>query len=132
MLPMINVVFLLLIFFLISAKMAPPEPFAITPPEARAEAEALGDFTLYLSAEGALGFHDLISTGADDDTPLFEALIAARQEFCAFEDCDLTPARLLLRADGQAPTARLAALLPQLGQAGFASVDLVAVVGAAP
>ena len=31
-LPMINVVFLLLIFFLISAEMTPPEPFEVSSP----------------------------------------------------------------------------------------------------
>ena len=32
--PMINVVFLLLVFFVMTAQIAPPDPFDIAPPEA--------------------------------------------------------------------------------------------------
>jgi len=119
-LPMINVVFLLLIFFLISAQLTPPEPFPVTPPEAEAEAEAEGDFTLHLDASGEVGYRDAIG-----QEPALAALTAARDYYCATEDCEAAPPALLLRADGAVPAARLAALMPALGQLGFARVDLV-------
>ena len=56
-LPMINVVFLLLIFFLISAEMTPPEPFEVSSPEAHLTEEANGSFTLYTDAQGRLAFN---------------------------------------------------------------------------
>lgn len=121
-LPMINVVFLLLIFFLISAQLAPPEPFPVTLPEAEAEIEADGTLSLHLNAAGDLGFRD--QTG---EVAALAALAAARVEFCAAQDCAATPPRLLLRADQGAPAARLAALLPALARLGFAEVHLVTV-----
>lgn len=124
-LPMINVVFLLLVFFLISAELAPPEPFAVTPPEATAQEETAGDFTLYLDAGGQLGFEAAVSAEAESDGALLAQLAAARTGYCAAQDCAARPPRLMLRADAAAPVARLAALLPVLGGAGFAQVDLV-------
>lgn len=119
-LPMINVVFLLLIFFLISAQLAPPEPFPVTPPEAETEAEAEGDFTLHLDAQGEVGYRDAIG-----QEQALAALTAARADYCLAEDCAKAPPALLLRADGAVPAARLAGLMPALGQLGFARVDLV-------
>lgn len=118
-LPMINVVFLLLVFFLIAAKLAPPEPFAVALPEAAAEAGPGGEFTLFLAATGQAGFAE-----ARGDAAL-AALAEARREVCAGLDCATQPPRLLLRADAAAPAAALAALLPQLSATGFAEVTLV-------
>lgn len=123
-LPMINVVFLLLIFFLISAKLAPPAPFAVTPPEAQAGTEATAELTLHLDASGRLGFRELTSDGAGTDAPLLAALAAERGAGCEGADCAAAP-RLLLRADTAAPVERLAALLPALATAGFAGVELI-------
>jgi len=119
-LPMINVVFLLLIFFLISAQLTPPEPFPVTPPEAETEAEAMGDFTLHLDAAGEVGYRDAIG-----QEPALAALTAAREAYCAAGDCETAAPALLLRADGAVPAARLAELMPALGQLGFARVDLI-------
>ncbi|MEZ5685317.1 MAG: biopolymer transporter ExbD [Paracoccaceae bacterium] len=124
-LPMINVVFLLLIFFLISARLSPPEPFAVRPPEAEGEDQAAGEVVLYLDAEGRLGWRDLASGAAAGDAALLEALRAERALLCAARDCTAEPVRLFLRADAGAPVPRLAGLLPALAQAGFARVDLV-------
>ncbi len=121
-LPMINVVFLLLIFFLISAQLAPPEPFAVTPPDARSEDAAEGELSLFLGADGVLGFRDLTSQDADADGSVIAALTAAREEMC--EDPDCAP-HLLLHADAQAPVDRLAAVLPKLAKAGFSASDLI-------
>lgn len=119
-LPMINVVFLLLIFFLIAARMTPPEPFAVTPPDATAEtaAEAEGLFTLYLGPDGVPGYRDAVGEAA------LPALGAARDDHCAATDCEAVPPRLTLRADTAAPAAGLAALLPALGRLGFVDVEL--------
>lgn len=127
-LPMINVVFLLLIFFLISAQLAPSEPFEVAPPSATPQDESAPDFTLYLGADGRLGFGDVV--GADET--VMAALNAARAEWCAGHDCEAVPPRLFLRADAAAPVPRVAGVLPLLGQAGFAQVDLVTQAVEAP
>ncbi|MDO9526937.1 MAG: biopolymer transporter ExbD [Gemmobacter sp.] len=122
-LPMINVVFLLLVFFLIAARMTPPEPFDVTPPQARADSEARGDFTLFLAADGRLGYRDMSQDAA------LTALGAARQAYCAGADCVGQPPRLTLRGDTALPAVHLATLLPRLSGLGFAQIELVVQAG---
>lgn len=115
-LPMINVVFLLLIFFLIAAKLAPPSPFAITPPEAARDgaAGAPGQaLVLWLGADGTLAY------GAARGEAAMAALAQARAT-CT-EDCT----RLTLRADAGAGAEVLTALTPRLAAMGFARLALV-------
>lgn len=57
--PMINVVFLLLIFFLMTASIAPPSPFDLSLPEAGGGEEAAGGDALYMDARGTLAFGGL-------------------------------------------------------------------------
>ncbi|MEY8838250.1 ExbD/TolR family protein, partial [Cribrihabitans sp. XS_ASV171] len=54
--PMINVVFLLLIFFLMTSQLAQPDPFDVTPPEAQSEAEAEAEPVLFVDDTGRLSF----------------------------------------------------------------------------
>lgn len=132
-LPMINVVFLLLIFFLLAGEMRPAEPFPIEPPEVRAEAEAEGEFTLWLGADGTLVFRDIQVPEGADDSALMAALAEAQAGYCAANDCAAQPPNLLLRADRSLPASRLAGLMPHLGALGFGRVDLIAAsVGGAP
>lgn len=94
-LPMINVVFLLLIFFLMTASIEPAAPFEIDPPRAEGEAGADGLRVLWVSAAG-----DLAHDGARGDAAL--TMLAE------------TPGPVLLRADADLPAAELAALLARL------------------
>jgi len=113
-LPMINVVFLLLIFFLLAAKIAPPTPFEMTPPEASGDPAVPGEEpVLWLGPEGE------IALGAARGDTALEALAAVRAA-CS-EDCDW----LLLRADAGAAADALARLMPRLAAMGYARVSLV-------
>jgi biopolymer transport protein ExbD len=103
--PMINVVFLLLIFLLLTAEMTPAPPLEVSPPEAEAEAEAPGEWVLHLGADGTLALGDRRG----------EAALAAVPEGAVVQ----------LRADASLPAAELAALLPRLAHA--AEVRLVTV-----
>jgi len=109
--PMINVVFLLLIFFLMTAEIAPRPPFEITPPEAGPGQPAEGEDILYVSQAGRLAY-------ADASGEAVFAMLAARPTGAA---------PLMLRADAGVPAARIAALLPRLAAAGVRTVDLVTV-----
>ena len=111
--PMINVVFLLLIFFLMTAQIAPPEPFEITPPASDSRSPAEGPAVLYVSADGELAFR-----GARGEAALTALADAA----------DTGP--LLVRADARLAAADLARLLPRLAAAGVA--DLALAVGGPP
>ena len=135
-LPMINVVFLLRIFFLLAARLAPPSPFALRPPALAAATSNSGSnsgaepaaapgkrLVLWLSAAGEMAYQDWRGAAA------LQALGAARQACVAgadaapdAQDC----ARLTLRLDGATPAVRLSALLPQLAELGFGRVAVVA------
>lgn len=110
--PMINVVFLLLVFFLMTSQLVPSEPFPIAPPEAEAETADPGEVApeLFLSAGGEIGFAG--ARGA--------AAIAA---LAAATGPDGPPPRL--RADAGAEAAEVARLLKRLAAAGVSDVALV-------
>lgn len=120
-LPMINVVFLLLIFFLISARLTPPEPFPVTLPDSASGTEGDGDGVLYLAADGRIGYRD-----SEGDAAL-AALAADLDAFCPVLDCAPPGERpaLTLRADAGVPAADLARLMPKLAALGFGRVDLL-------
>ena len=107
--PMINVVFLLLIFFLMTAQIAPPDPFDVSPPTARAEDPGDARDILYVAADGRLAF------GAARGEAVFEALGDRAAE-----------GPLMLRADAALDAADLARLLPRLAAVGVTDIALVA------
>ncbi|MDF1619465.1 ExbD/TolR family protein [Pseudothioclava nitratireducens] len=114
-LPMINVVFLLLIFFLIAAKLAPPEPFELTPPEAAgAPVAELPEGVLYLAPGGLVGWGEARGEAAWD-------ALATTRAGCA-TDCD---AALVVRADAGLAGADLAAAMARLRQIGVDRISLV-------
>ncbi len=113
-LPMINVVFLMLVFVLIAGRIAPPDPFAVVPPEVAVGADlAGGDHTLYLSAAGVAGFGGVTGAAALD------ALAAAGAEGC--------DGALVLRADSGAEAAAVARVFSRVAALGFDEVRIVTV-----
>ncbi|MFU8835981.1 ExbD/TolR family protein [Roseovarius autotrophicus] len=107
--PMINVVFLLLIFFLMSAQITPSAPFDVILPESGAGDRAAPADTLYMDAEGRLAFN-----AARGDAVL--GALAARA----------TPdAALHIRADTRLEARVLARLLPELAARGVTRVEIV-------
>lgn len=109
-LPMINVVFLLLIFFLLSSQIAPRAPFAVTPPTLDSGAPSAPEAVLFLSADGQMHFSG--AKAREDD-----ALTAIAAQAEAFET-------LTLRADADAPAHEVAALIAKLRDAGVKAVKL--------
>jgi biopolymer transport protein ExbD len=104
---MINVVFLLLIFFLMTAQIVPPTPFDLTLPSASGDDDT-GQTALYLSAEGEIAFET-----ARGDAALARATALP----------DDTPLRLY--ADAGLPGATLAQVLNQLAALGATRVEIV-------
>ena len=104
--PTINLVFLLLVFFLMTATLAPPDPLGIAPPSGEGDRAAQGQ-ALSVAADGTLALGT-----ARGDAAL--AALAARP-----------PGPLVLRADGGLPGETLAALLLRLRAAGATRIDLV-------
>lgn len=112
--PMINVVFLLLVFFLMTAQIAPPEPFQVLLPAAEQDTAVEGQVALYVNAEGLVGYQDLRG----------EAAITAAIAALAEGDAD-TPDPLLLRADAGVEAVSIAKLMTELSKAGARDVTLV-------
>lgn len=104
---MINVVFLLLIFFLMTAQITPPPPFETEPPNAASDLAPSGQAVLHISPEGAFGFAEFVG-----DYALAAAIEAAGDQ------------PLRLKADGGMEGAMFAKALSRLSKAGVAMVEL--------
>lgn len=119
--PMINVVFLLLIFFLMTAQIAPPEPFEVDPPAASSQEPSDGPFTLYVSPEGEVGYQDLLG-----DEEAIDALVIEYTRACADVGCFAREDRpvVILRADAQAPARRIPQILGLLAGHEITNVQL--------
>lgn len=104
-LPMINVVFLLLIFFLMTAQIAPAPPFDITPPEAASDAADAPLRTLWIGPDGQMIYEDL--TGED----VFAVLAAG-------------DGPVLIRADAGLSAAELARLMRRMTALGVSDLRL--------
>ena len=101
--PMINVAFLLLVFFLMTAVLTPEGPLDITVPTAESETEGEG-ILVSLGAEGVL------ARGTLRGDAVFEGLAGQSVQ---------------VRVDASVPGAELARLLGRLASAGVVDVRLI-------
>lgn len=106
--PMINVAFLLLVFFLLAARIAPPDPVTVTLPEAESGASIAPLDALYVGADGSLAYRD--ATGET----VFAALASAAPT-----------GPLSLRVDQSFDGAELAGVLARLAEVGISGVSLL-------
>ncbi|MGC9369763.1 MAG: ExbD/TolR family protein [Paracoccaceae bacterium] len=107
-LPMINVVFLLLVFFLMTAQLPPPEPVEVERPTARLAQSPEAERTLYIGRDGTLHFQ-----GASG-----EAVYAALAQ-----QAETRPA-LQVRADARLGGDRLAQVMRRLAAIGLTRIEL--------
>jgi biopolymer transport protein ExbD len=114
--PLINVVLLLLVFFLLTGTIEPKEALPIALPEAAAgtRLETAG-LTLLVAADGRVAL--------EDEPVDVDALGARLADLAA--DASLPP--LTVRADAATPASRLMPLLQTARAAGFDRVRLVTV-----
>ncbi len=114
-LPLVNVVFLLLIFFMIAGQLSRTERFNVQPPESRSEqAEAARIHTVEVSAEGRLAL---------DGEVLDEAALASRA--ARLREAGEGDA-IRLKADGASEARRVVKVMAILRDAGIERVNLVA------
>jgi biopolymer transport protein ExbD len=112
-LPLVNVVFLLMVFFLSAGRFGAPRPEAATPESARAEARATAARVLELRADG------LLASGGD---VFAETDLAARAIAWQGQPLDV-------KATGKVPAARVLRLLTVLRGVGVREVRLLTVKG---
>lgn len=101
--PMINVAFLLLVFFLMTAVLTPVDPKDIAIPTARNGSDAMG-VVVTLSANGSVARGELLGDGVF---------------------AGLTGQSIQIRADAKASGADLARLLSRLAASGVEDVSII-------
>ena len=112
--PLINIVFLLLIFFMLTGHLVAPEPFEIAPPESAAETDS-GErvATVLVAADGRLAMN-----GEQMDLPALSAAVAGKLQ----ANPDLT---LHLKADGAADAGEVVTVMEALRAAGIEKLTLL-------
>ncbi|WP_297002585.1 MULTISPECIES: ExbD/TolR family protein [unclassified Thalassospira] len=111
MLPLINIVFLLLIFFMIAGSLQKLGPFEVDPPASQtAEAEPEDTIVLWFSNTGEIGIDDLTG-GLDRLSSMLPADYIGRP--------------VEIRADREVEGARVVSLLARLQELGIEKVQLM-------
>ncbi|MEM9148673.1 MAG: biopolymer transporter ExbD [Pseudomonadota bacterium] len=114
-LPLINIVFLLLIFFMAVGRLSAADPFRIDPPKSQsAGAPANEPVLIAVGAEGQLALDGEVM----DETALLAQLAPANGS---------VPPEIRIKSDGAAEAARVVALIEKLRQRGVATVRLMTV-----
>lgn len=117
-LPLINVVFLLLIFFMLAGRLAATDPLEITPPHSSSQAPAEArDLQVLVAADGRLALDSEVM-----DESAFEEAVKARLG----QDDSL---RVWLKADGRADAEHVVAVMEALRDAGVERLKLLTVSG---
>lgn len=106
---MINVVFLLLIFFLMTSEITKPDPFEVNQPTAANGGDPEAEIVLYAAKTGQLQFLEVTGDA------VFASLAQVAAENTAVQ----------LRADAKLEAAKVAVILSKLTAAGFGAVELV-------
>lgn len=115
-LPLTNVVFLLLIFFMLTGRLVSPEPFEIQPPESQSETAAKNSgLEIQISANG-----DMALDGEPIERDALKATVRKR-----LDTNPVTPIRL--RADGAGDATRVVAVMHMLHDAGAERLRLITI-----
>ncbi len=114
-LPLVNIVFLLLIFFLLAGTFKAPDPLEIEPPQSRSEkqAETQGPLTVLLDAQGRLAI--------DGERLEGEALQQRLAERLAAEEGGV----VRLKADAAVDAGRILEVMERLRSAGAQEITLL-------
>ena len=115
-LPLTNVVFLLLIFFMLAGRLASPEAFEIQPPVSTSEAQARRDgLEIQLAANGEIALD-----GKPVDLETLERRVG--------EQIEANPGLALrLKADGAGDATRVVAVMQVLRDAGGEKLRLITI-----
>lgn len=118
-LPLINVVFLLLIFFMLTGKLSAIDPIEVAPPVSASDgAVETRDLMVVLGADGQLALDDAVIDEERLKTVLTERIDAAPS------------AQVWLKADGAADSTDVIALMETLHEAGVEHLKLLTVPAA--
>lgn len=115
-LPLINVVFLLLIFFMVAGRLSESDPFVVTPPFSGSELPpGERDIAVHIDAEGRIALEGKTLTAAELTTEVTRLLPEG--------------GTVRLKADGAAEAATVVAAMEALRAAGVERLQLLTVLG---
>ncbi len=120
-LPLINVVFLLLIFFMLAGTLAALDPFEVSPPHSSSEGlDETREILVLVGADGRLAL---------DGEPVIEQAFGAAltKRLEGLEEAEADAVRVRLKADGHAEATRVVAVMEQLREVGVDRVILLTV-----
>ena len=114
-LPLINIVFLLLIFFMVAGQLAASDRFTIEPPSSGSESTPEGQVTVLVGTDERLAVNGERVT------------VAALAETVSTRLDAGTDRQVRVKADGRVPALRVVAIMEQLREAGAEGIDLLTV-----
>lgn len=115
-LPLINVVFLLLIFFMIAGKLSATEPFHVAPPDSATEKRPnTEDVVILFGPDGATALNG-------NEMPLDDLSVRIAQMIAAGKKLEIR-----LKADGEADSTSVIELLEVLRNTGVEKLHLLTV-----
>ncbi|WP_022727422.1 ExbD/TolR family protein [Fodinicurvata sediminis] len=113
-LPLINIVFLLLIFFMLAGQLSASDPLAVEPPESLSESLPKDQtLTLFISEDGQMVIEDT------------EVALEQLEEEISARLSRKVAADLEVKADNSLDSARLVQVMSRLRQAGVEQVTLL-------
>ena len=119
--PLINIVFLLLIFFLVAGVIREVEPVDVDPPRSLVEAESeAAPLTIYVSADGRLALGDNVLSDDVFNAAVTEAVTTDPEQ------------AIRIVADRNVDSAKVITVLEALRSAGASRVKLTTRMQAAP
>ena len=114
--PLIDVVFIILIFFMLAGKLTASDPFQVQPPRSLSEGPPVQrDSLVLVGADGRLALDGVVMEGTVLKAALAERLAGANE------------VRVRLKADGRAEAARVVAVMELLREAGVERLKLLTV-----
>jgi biopolymer transport protein ExbD len=112
-LPLINVVFMLLIFFMLAGRFSATDPFEIDPAKSTSEAQgALEEIVVLIGADGRLALGGEV---------ISEQVLSRRISAAVAEDAPV----VRLKADGRAEAGRVIAVMELIRDAGAGELKLL-------
>lgn len=119
--PLINVIFLILIFFMIAGHMEAAAPFRVDPPDSSTDSEPAAEgLTLLLAADGRVAVRDEILS-----LDTLDPWLQQWAETAATTVPDAPLPIVILKADAGVFAEELRSILDSLRQAGFRRVSLL-------
>jgi biopolymer transport protein ExbD len=111
--PLINIVFLMLIFFMLAGQITATDALQVMPPSSEAQAPTVTlEYELLMDADGALALNNQIVTAEE-----------LRQQLNVLSEQN-THVELALKVDSQATAAHLKPLLQLLTETGMSQITL--------